>query len=247
MVAVNTDQDVVDPSDQLTSLREAIEITNHLDGPDEIVFDLGQDQPSTIRLEMGELAVTDGLTIRGPGSDMLTIDARGRSRVFNITTKEGDFTVQGVTLSNGRTRGSNAPEKDTFNGGAIRSTTAGTLTLDHSVVMNSRSDHGDGGGVFALGRVSAHSSKIIGNETSYDLLSGSGPVGPALGGGIRAAGDVEIVSSTISHNTGVGVNSLKNITVTTSTISENDGPGLLAWGNAKESRKNNLSNFICEG
>jgi hypothetical protein len=48
VVSVNTRQDIVDPNDQFTSLREAVEMTNGFEGSDEIVFDFGHDRPMTI-------------------------------------------------------------------------------------------------------------------------------------------------------------------------------------------------------
>jgi hypothetical protein len=55
VVTVNTDQDIVDPSDQLTSLREAIVMANERAGNDEITFEHGHGEPTTIQLEQGEL------------------------------------------------------------------------------------------------------------------------------------------------------------------------------------------------
>ncbi len=52
---VDTDQDVVDDADGLSSLREAIVAANTQPGPDEIVFDLGHEGPAMIQLELGEL------------------------------------------------------------------------------------------------------------------------------------------------------------------------------------------------
>ena len=49
-VTVDYDQDVVDPYDGRTSLREAIAATNAMPGPDEINFDFGHDGPMTILL-----------------------------------------------------------------------------------------------------------------------------------------------------------------------------------------------------
>ena len=44
IVSMDTDLDVVDAGDGLTSLREAIATTNSLAGVDEIVFDFGHDR-----------------------------------------------------------------------------------------------------------------------------------------------------------------------------------------------------------
>lgn len=95
VVTVNTPDDVVDLNDGRTSLREAIFATNVVPGHDEIIFDFGHDGPATIFLTLGELAITDSLTIIGPSAGLLTIDASGSdptpdenkgdgSRVFRI-------------------------------------------------------------------------------------------------------------------------------------------------------------------
>ena len=122
VVMVDTEQDIVDAGDGLTSLREAIATTNSLAGVDEIIFDFGDDGPATIQLVHGELELTEAVTIAGPGPELLAIDAQQQSRIFNITATEGDFEMEGLTLVNGRTTGTPAND-DTLNGGAIRSST----------------------------------------------------------------------------------------------------------------------------
>ncbi len=127
---VTTELDVVDADDGLTSLREAIDVANTTPGPDEIVFDFGHDGPAVILLEQGELEITEAVTITGDGPDLLTIDAQEQSRIFNITAETGDFTIAGMTLTNGKTTGDNATSSEnTFSGGAIRSLTTGILTV----------------------------------------------------------------------------------------------------------------------
>ena len=101
VVTVDTELDVVDLYDGVTSLREAISATNDAPGPDEIVFDFGHDGPATILLEQGELKITDALAITGDGPDLLTIDAQQNSRIFNIVATTGDFTLAGMTLTGG--------------------------------------------------------------------------------------------------------------------------------------------------
>ena len=63
VVTVDTDLDVIDFNDGVTSLREAIFATNTVPGADEIVFDFGHDGPATILLEHGELLISDALII----------------------------------------------------------------------------------------------------------------------------------------------------------------------------------------
>ena len=151
VVTVDTNQDVVDFNDGVTSLREAIFATNTVPGTDEIVFDFGHDGPETILLTQGELVITDSLTITGPGAELLTIDASGNdptpelnngdgSRVFGINDGNLetfiDVEIAGVTLTGG---------DDSYTGGAIL--TGETLSL-HAVVITDNSAVW-GGGIFS--------------------------------------------------------------------------------------------------
>jgi hypothetical protein len=138
VVTVNTDQDIVDPSDQFTSLREAIRLTNDLKGADEIVFHFDHDGSATIQLEHGELELTDAVTIAGPGREWLTLDAQHHSRIFNITAKDGDFVFQGLTLTGAR---GVYRHDDPYVGVASRSDSAGQLTLRNSAIKETLLAH----------------------------------------------------------------------------------------------------------
>ena len=129
------------------SLRDAIEQANASPGADVVTFDALV--TGTIELTSGQMDITDDLEIDGPGSQTLTIDAGGLSRVFDVTasqvcTPDGgvDYygyptyecttdapveavVISGLTLSNGQ-----APERTFYyygssytveeDGGAIR-------------------------------------------------------------------------------------------------------------------------------
>ncbi len=229
VLTVDTDLDVVDAADGLTSLREAIDMANSLAGADEIVFDFGHDGPATIRLEHGELQLTEAAKITGAGPALLTIDAQQQSRILNITAEDGDFAIEGLTLTNGQTAESQGFGDTTSNGGAIRAITSGLLTIYNSAVTNSSSSStrpysfalGVGGGVFAVGNLTVNSSKISGNlgfsgggiyaqqvTVSSSAITGNraNAAGSGIvilrgsGGGI-SAGNVTVSSSTISDNT----------------------------------------------
>src|SRR3954471_4069197 len=134
VVTVDTLADTVDFNDGHTSLREAIFATNTVAGADTINFapSLTANGPATILLKQGELKITDALTINGPGASVLTIDASQLSRIFNITATSGDYAISGIMTTGGKTIGSNLLTSPpylatTFNGGAIRSASLGTL------------------------------------------------------------------------------------------------------------------------
>jgi hypothetical protein len=69
-------------------------------GGDTIVFALRLDG-ETISLTSGELAISQSLTIKGPGPGQLDVDAGGASRVFDITSSSATVTISGLTISGG--------------------------------------------------------------------------------------------------------------------------------------------------
>ena len=126
VAVVDTNLDIVDLSDGLTSLREAIFAANTLGGPDTIEFDpaLTANGPSIITLTNGEIKITESLTINGPGANLLTIDASGSdptpfssffddnvendgdgSRIFNVDDGSENVlqkaVIRGLTLTGG--------------------------------------------------------------------------------------------------------------------------------------------------
>jgi CSLREA domain-containing protein len=177
------------------SLREAIAIANLNPGSDTISFaeELWADVPATIYLEQGELAITDAVTIDGPGSELLTIDAQQQSRIFNITSTVGDYDIGRMTLTRGRTVGYTTPGTNTFCGGAIRSLTDGVLTLDDvGLIENDTTGFkSSGGAVFAHADVMLRACIVTRCTTS-----GMG----ANGGAIAVAGDLTIDRSIFTEN-----------------------------------------------
>ena len=70
-LVVNTTADVVNPTDGVTSLREAIAYANAKLGPDEITFDpkvFAVPQTITLDPALGQLSIQDDLTIIGPAA-----------------------------------------------------------------------------------------------------------------------------------------------------------------------------------
>src|SRR5262249_22599462 len=65
------------------SLRQAVLSANANPGPDAIDFADGL--TGTIGLTTGQLAITDGLTIDGPGADQLAVSGNHQSRIFSIS------------------------------------------------------------------------------------------------------------------------------------------------------------------
>jgi hypothetical protein len=137
-LTVTTTADVVDATDGLTSLREAVAFANRHPGPDTIVLDPSAfgSRPRMITLQGGPLTVTDvaTTTIAGPGARRLAISGAGRSRVFDV--RGGSLALSGLTVTGGRAD----------NGGGIRND-GGRLSLT-GIVLRGNSVRIRGGGLF---------------------------------------------------------------------------------------------------
>jgi CSLREA domain-containing protein len=150
----------------------------------------------------GELLVDANITIVGTGARQTIIDANLGSRVMRVAPPVGTpapvpvtANVSGVTLTRGIGVGGNNP-----NGGALHVQFNATLTLTDSAVMNSRSQTGNGGGIYNDGTLNLNRVTVSGNEAV-------GAGAPANGGGMYLNSNndparfVTIVNSTISGNT----------------------------------------------
>ena len=223
VLTVDTNLDVVDFNDGLMSLREAVFVANTVEGVDEIRFDFGQDEPATLLLTGGEIAITEGLAIVGLGRDVFTIDAQLNSRIFNVSGEGADLELSGMTLLNGRATGDNLTTSEIVqqkhSGGAVRSVAGATLRIDDLAIRGSSvtGANASGGAIFASGSLIVANSVISGN-------SASGRNG--VGGGIAATGLASIRATTVSGNTasrggGASVSSTGSLTIDRSTFSDN--------------------------
>ncbi|MGB7325692.1 MAG: right-handed parallel beta-helix repeat-containing protein [Rubripirellula sp.] len=228
--AVTTPLDVVDTDDSLISLREAITMANDTVGVDQISFDAAVfAAPTTIELSLGQLTITDGVEIQGPGQDTLTIDGMSATRIFEIATAPSEdraVTISDLTMTAGRTIGFNE------GGGAIRQFSATTLTLDSVAITNSQTFGGNAGGgaIASAGTLVVENSLIAGNATASDN---------SPGGAIAGTSTVTIRNSHLMGNftEGVGsrggaVSSTASLTIENSSLSHNSTAGQDANGGA---------------
>ncbi len=155
-------------------------------GPDLISFDSDL-AGGTIDLTLGELDITDDVTIVGLGADQLTIDGGGNSRVFDIGLNTR-ANISGLTITGG----------SADNGAGIRTAGNTNVTLAAMVVTGNVATQ-DGGGVHAFSNLTIVDSTISGNTAGDD------------GGGLWIYNDDEnfgeraiISNSTISGNTAAG-------------------------------------------
>ncbi|MEL6424866.1 MAG: hypothetical protein AAFQ33_05360, partial [Pseudomonadota bacterium] len=211
---VTSNSDVSDATDGVLTLREAIELANGSAGTNTIMFDAAVfdgGENSLVRLTQGELSSTGALIIDGSSATEVTItgDADGDDTLHagtfltdvkgstadqlddnsRVLAAADDTTLQGITITGGRTTGLNA------DGGGVR--VSGDLVVrDSKIIGNSTTNTAsEGGGVKATGFVHVVDSTVSDNHTS-----GSS----ARGGGIHALGDVVILRSTLADNSTTG-------------------------------------------
>ncbi len=229
VIQVDTLDDVVDPNDGLTSLREAIILANAQSDPVEILL-----QPGTYTLTRtganekealtGDLDILEGreVTIVGAGAGQTIIDAGGLfdsdlgygDRVFDVQSG-ASLTIVGVTLTGGATPIPGI--QSDRSGGAIRNI-SGTVNVVASAITGNTADF-HGGGVFnaGTGTLTVTASTISGNTATTGSGGGiqnnstvskvtvtnstiSGNVAAGHGGGIRDFGVTTIEHSTITGN-----------------------------------------------
>jgi hypothetical protein len=215
---VTDTRDVVDPSDGLLSLREAITAANaNTAAGDSISFALPS-RNREITLTAGQLNITDDLSING---NFVEINGNNASRIFNITTAEA-VTLTSLRLRNGNDSG--------VGGGAIYTENADLTLRDMSLSDNRATGaSGSGGALFqASGSVKIEGSSFYSNTAVRaggaieivvgDLLvqntalgdvnpeagnaSNEGAANPGNGGALHVTGaaNVTIVGGSVSNN-----------------------------------------------
>ncbi|NVN97714.1 MAG: IPT/TIG domain-containing protein, partial [Geobacteraceae bacterium] len=201
------------------TLRQTILASNPGDA---IIFDNSLNgQTITIA---SPLAISNNLSITGPGAANLTISGGGTSQLFQVTGTTS-FTLKNLTLANGAA----------IVGGAILDDPAGTTTTTISGCIftgNSAPTGGNGGAIYTNGTMTISDSTFSGNSTA--AISG-------YGGAIFANnGTLLISTSTFSNNSaaagGAIANSSAAMTLTNVTMTGNSsstyGGGIFAAGGA---------------
>jgi hypothetical protein len=197
MITVTTPSDVVNSSDGVTSLREAISEANSLEGMDTITFspDLNG---KVINLINDVLRITDHLTINGPGRNNLTIN-NGDSyegRIFYVSDNDNEKVITVVfndfRISNGITNNITHGGAGIFNwenmevnrcaivgckqqiarGGAIHNIGQNAvMVINNSLIDNNLSAVG-GAGIFNDGGTLTLNSCIVSDNHSAALEGG---------------------------------------------------------------------------
>ncbi len=180
------------------SLRQAIASANFNPGPDVLQFSGLFDSPQTIKLTSGALAINGPLTITGPGSSYLTVDANKNGRAFNI--QPGDsvtVSFSGFTVANGLVA------TGTVGGGAMSFRANGsTLALDDCAVFNSKANFLPGGAFLLRPTVTTGAKNTLTIQDCAFTENHNGG-GNTSGGAISALKcDVSVAKSSFTQNLG---------------------------------------------
>src|SRR5262245_15896251 len=193
------------------SLRQAMSDANATAGPDDITFSPGL-LGGTIGLATSLPAITDAVTITGPGSSAggITIDGQGTFgvRPFEIAAGSGVVVLQQLTIARGNSGGANG-------GGLLNFGTE--TTLSHVQFRGNIASAGvDGGGISneVGGKLTVIRCQIVGNQAGDD------------GGGINNNGaSVDVTDSSVEANQsnfGGGINTTAGaVTLTQTRIDRN--------------------------
>jgi hypothetical protein len=178
----------------------------------------------TITLTSGYLAISNNLTIQGPGASLLTISGNHLSQVFHVTGAQ-PVVLSGLTISNAlgcgiSNGGTLTVSQSTLSGnGGSGIYNTGTLTVSQSTVS------GNGGsGIYNTGTLTVSGCTIAGNTAS-------------AGGGIYNLGTLTVSQSTLNGNSagnygggiycagGINPSYPGKATLTNVTLSNNTGNG----------------------
>ncbi len=227
------------------TLRDAVSAANGSAGADTITFAPAITGTVTLAPTNGALVISGPLSIDGPGSSVLTVQANATTtdfRVFDITDSAGDVTIEGLTITGGNIEGGD--------GGGIRFSSAGTLSIQNSVVTGNRANGGGGIRSEFDGTIEVIDSNVSNNETIYfsgggistndgdviltrSIVSGNEAFGSGAGIFSFGEGDVTISDSTVSDNSATGAGYVGggiysgdgDVTITGSTVSGNASAG----------------------
>lgn len=216
-LTVTTTGDAVDNLDGQTTLREALAYAASLGGPQTVDFssttadgavNFHDTTPNTLKIAImlggTPLTIAGGVSIEGPGADLLEVSGSGLSGVFEIpgTHPADGIVISGLTVAGGAAAG---------DGGGIE-ILGGIVSLENCVVQGNAATHG--GGILNDGTLTVSQSTFSGN-TADNALGG--------GGGVHNTGTLTVVQSTFAGNTASTGGGIHNdagaaLTVTQSTL-----------------------------
>ena len=195
----------MDVTDGQLSLREAVGAANDQVGSDTITF-ADSIRGGSVVLSLGQLVITDSLTIDGTGE---TIDADGKSRVLRVDGPDGgtrlDVAIDDLTITGGFIEGNE------IRGGGIFVDSA-ELTVTNSQISGNEllrvrpepgaGGYADGAGVAAVdSALTIEGSTITDNSAAGDIATRAG----GNGGGLSLRESVLYMQdSLVTNNTATG-------------------------------------------
>ncbi|MGH2955087.1 MAG: CSLREA domain-containing protein, partial [Solirubrobacterales bacterium] len=170
------------------SLREAVYAANAstASDPDLVTFQSGLSGRIELAASFGDIRIEDGVTIQGPGADVIEVDGNRYDRIFYLDTASPDATtISGLTLLSGAGGYNN-------NGGALYAASgSGPLAIADSAIRFSYvyGFASDGGAISANNdSLTVTGSEFLGNDAGRS------------GGALFASTDVTITGSTLTGN-----------------------------------------------
>ncbi len=225
-IVVDTTNDVVDNSDGVTSLREAIIQANSTPENDTIQLTAGATYDLTISGSDEDTAATGDLDIVASGGEITVISQGGEQAVINAGGETGIGDRVFHVLSDAALQLENVEVTGGFvtNGSGGGISNSGTISINNSTVSGNLEDFlsDGGGGIHNTGTANINNSTVSENSAFY-------------GGGIYNTGTANISDSTITENfgntSGGGIlNRNGTVSISNSNISGNsadfDGGGI---------------------
>lgn len=192
------------------SFRAAVAAANASPGADTIVFDPWL--AGTISMGNNYVVISDAVTITGPGSGNVSLDAHGNFQILQTSQFTGSLSISGLTFTGGYN-----PGYIVGNGGALSAVNDGDVFLRDLVFDGNEATNG--GAVFTGGQT----QNVTILESTFNQNSADS--GGALQ--IQSNGNVIISSSTFTNNTAdqsagaLFVQTTGNITLQNATVDGN--------------------------
>jgi CSLREA domain-containing protein len=207
------------------TLREAINAANNAAGPNTITFNHSVAGTIGLQSALGQLDLTDSVTITGPGARVLAVSGNDNLRVFYFFS--GTSAVSGLTIRNGAAIAASGSGNPAGGAGLFNAKNA-TLTVSNCAFTGNRvlagssgtagGTGGDGngaaignGGTLTLSRCTVSGNAVTGGGGGNAPGGVNAPVRGGDGGAARGAAvfngttaTLTINTSTLSGNTATG-------------------------------------------
>ena len=189
----------------------------------------------TIALSSGPLAISQNLSIDGPGANELSVSGSGSSQVLSVASG-ATVKIAGLTITD-------AVNTQTLGGGIAN---AGNLTLEGDVVSGNQDlalgfSGAEGGGIYNDGTLTVDHSQVTGNVANGNFGCSGGGIendnGAMLTVNQSVISNNQAVTSTGISIQGGGIDNEigSTLTITQSTVSGNSavgGPGFIDGSNS---------------